>query len=183
MLFPMVDPRSLEKVRNLDPRKVEQFIQWKTQARQQKQQARPVDHTDKRWIGVGVKSGGQLLIGGVESVAAVMVNLVNGETFDLEVISSRWGLGLGGSGSVVVACPCEGGGEACAPSARSTACARRAFAHLCAPYGDRQQPNAERRIERAGGDLDRKRRRHQGLARALQVARRSEIERIASECP
>src|SRR5215207_358438 len=28
----------------------------------------------------------------------------------------------------------EGGGEACAPFARSTACARRAIAHLCGPY-------------------------------------------------
>ncbi|HKD28958.1 MAG TPA: hypothetical protein VKC66_24010 [Xanthobacteraceae bacterium] len=55
----------------------------------------------KRWIGFGVKSGGQLLIGGVESVTAFMVNLESGETFDLEIISSRWGLGLGGSGGAV----------------------------------------------------------------------------------
>ena len=56
----------------------------------------------KRWIGFGVKSGGQLLIGGVESTTAYMVNLGSGETFDLEIISSRWGLGLGGSGGAVV---------------------------------------------------------------------------------
>jgi hypothetical protein len=56
----------------------------------------------KHWIGFGVKSGGQLGIGGVESVTAYMVNLGSGETFDLEVISSRWGLGLGGSGNAIV---------------------------------------------------------------------------------
>ena len=61
-----------------------------------------MDYTPyKRWLGFGVKSGGQLLIGGVESTTAYMINLGNGETFHFEVISSRWGLGLGGSGGAV----------------------------------------------------------------------------------
>jgi hypothetical protein len=55
----------------------------------------------KRWLGFGVKSGGQLLIGGVESTTAYVVNLGDLETFDLQIISSRWGLGLGGSGVAV----------------------------------------------------------------------------------
>ncbi|WP_229159474.1 hypothetical protein [Bradyrhizobium brasilense] len=55
----------------------------------------------KRWLGFGVKSGGQLLIGGIESTTAYVVNLGDLETFDLQIISSRWGLGLGGSGGAV----------------------------------------------------------------------------------
>jgi len=63
---------------------------------------RPVDYTwTKRWLGFGVKSGGQLGIGGVESVTAYMLCLGDLETFNLEIISGRWGLGLGGSGSIV----------------------------------------------------------------------------------
>ena len=62
----------------------------------------PVDFTwTKRWLGFGVKSGGQLLIGGVETVTAYVVNLGDFETFDLQIISGRWGLGLGGSGNIV----------------------------------------------------------------------------------
>jgi hypothetical protein len=58
---------------------------------------KPVDHTwDKRWLGFGLKSGGQLLVGGVESVTAFVLCLGDLETFDLKIISSRWGLGLGG---------------------------------------------------------------------------------------
>lgn len=55
----------------------------------------------RRWLGFGVKAGGQLLIGGVESTTAYVVNLGDLETFDLQIISSRWGLGLGGSGGAV----------------------------------------------------------------------------------
>lgn len=64
----------------------------------------PVDHKfDNRWLGFGVKSGGQLGIGGVESVTAYVVNLGDIETFDLEIISGRFGLGLGGTvGAVAV---------------------------------------------------------------------------------
>jgi hypothetical protein len=61
-----------------------------------------IDSSYKHWLGVGVKSGGQLLIGGVESTTATLWNLGDGESFDLEVIASRWGLGLGGSGGAVV---------------------------------------------------------------------------------
>ncbi|MEO5860628.1 MAG: hypothetical protein ABIR33_16980 [Pyrinomonadaceae bacterium] len=62
----------------------------------------PIDKSfNKRWFGLGVKAGGQLGIGGVESTAAYMVNLGDAETFRLEVISSRWGIGLGGSGGAV----------------------------------------------------------------------------------
>lgn len=62
----------------------------------------PVDRKfDKRWLGFGFKSGGQLLIGGVESITAYVVNLGDFETFDLQIVNSRWGLGLGGSGGFV----------------------------------------------------------------------------------
>jgi len=47
------------------------------------------------------KSGGQLIFGGVESTTAYVVNLGDLETFDLQIISRRWGLGLGGSGVAV----------------------------------------------------------------------------------
>jgi hypothetical protein len=40
-------------------------------------------------------------IGGFESTTAYVVNLGDLETFDLEIISGRWGLGLGGSGGAV----------------------------------------------------------------------------------
>lgn len=60
-----------------------------------------MDKNYKRWIGFGGKSGGQLLIGGVESATAFMVNLGDYETFQLQIINSRWGLGLGGSGGAV----------------------------------------------------------------------------------
>lgn len=59
------------------------------------------DPNMKRWLGVGVKSGGQLLIGGVESLTSRVWCLGDGESFDLQMISSRWGLGLGGSGGAV----------------------------------------------------------------------------------
>jgi len=55
----------------------------------------------KRWVGFGVKSGGQLGIGGFESITAYMINLGNGETFELQIINARWGLGLGGSAGAV----------------------------------------------------------------------------------
>jgi hypothetical protein len=62
----------------------------------------PLDKNfNKRWIGAGVKAGGQLGIGGVESTTAYVVNLGDFETFDLQIISSRWGIGLGGSGGAV----------------------------------------------------------------------------------
>lgn len=63
-----------------------------------------MDYTQyKRWFGVGVKSGGQLGIGGVETTTAKMWNLGDGHSFDFELVSSRWGLGLGGSiGAVVI---------------------------------------------------------------------------------
>ncbi|MGJ4944282.1 hypothetical protein ACQR1W_27195 [Bradyrhizobium sp. HKCCYLS1011] len=69
---------------------------------QPRPQIDPVEHKSyQRWLGFGVKSGGQLLIGGVESTTAYVVNLGDLETFDLQIISSRWGLGLGGSGGAV----------------------------------------------------------------------------------
>lgn len=55
------------------------------------------------WIGVGAKTGGQLLIGGVESVGGVFINLNNPSmTNTFRMTSSRWGLGLGGGGGLVV---------------------------------------------------------------------------------
>ena len=63
-----------------------------------------MDYTQtKRWMGFGVKSGGQLLIGGYESTTAWLWNLHDGERFELQVHASRWGMGLGGSGGAVVA--------------------------------------------------------------------------------
>lgn len=62
----------------------------------------PIDRTwDKCWLGFGLKSGGQLVFGGFESVTAYMLNLGDLETFDLQIASSRWGLGLGGGIGVV----------------------------------------------------------------------------------
>jgi hypothetical protein len=60
-----------------------------------------MDSACNRWVGFGVKSGGQLLIGGIESTTAMMLNPENMATFDLEIFSSRWGLGLGGSAGAV----------------------------------------------------------------------------------
>jgi hypothetical protein len=56
----------------------------------------------RRWLGIGIKSGGQLGIGGYESTTAFIANLSDGNTSDFQVISSRWGLGLGGGGGAVV---------------------------------------------------------------------------------
>jgi hypothetical protein len=64
-------------------------------------QPSPSDKYFKRWLGFGGKVGGQLGIGGVETVEAFMLNLGDFETFNLEIINSRWGLGLGGSGGLV----------------------------------------------------------------------------------
>jgi hypothetical protein len=63
-----------------------------------------IDRTwDTRWLGFGVKSGGQLVVAGVESVTAFVMCLGDLETFDLEIVSSRWGPGLGGGiGAVAV---------------------------------------------------------------------------------
>jgi len=41
------------------------------------------------------------LRGGIETTTAYVVNLGDLETFDLQIVSSRWGLGLGGSGGAV----------------------------------------------------------------------------------
>jgi hypothetical protein len=55
----------------------------------------------KRWIGFGVKSGGQLAVVGLESTGAVMINLGNLEHFWLRIMNARYGLGLGGGAGVV----------------------------------------------------------------------------------
>jgi hypothetical protein len=68
---------------------------------QPRPQFEPEDKFFKRWLGFGGKSGGQLGIGGFETTWAYVVNLGDLETFDLEIISSRWGPGLGGSGGLV----------------------------------------------------------------------------------
>lgn len=57
---------------------------------------------NRRWIGFGAKAGGQLLFGGVESLTGYVMNLGDGETFDLKIVSSRYGFGLGGSAGFVV---------------------------------------------------------------------------------
>lgn len=62
-----------------------------------------MDYTQtKRWMGFGVKSGGQVGIGGYESTTAWLWNLHDGERFELQLHAGRWGLGLGGSGGAVV---------------------------------------------------------------------------------
>ncbi len=54
------------------------------------------------WLGVGVKSGGQLGFGGIESVTGRYYNLGNRMKRDFSMVSSRWGLGLGGGGGLFV---------------------------------------------------------------------------------
>ena len=41
---------------------------------------------NKRWLGVGAKSGGQLLFGGVESTSARLWNLNDGESLILKLL-------------------------------------------------------------------------------------------------
>src|ERR1035438_3559428 len=53
---------------------------------------------EETWLGLGVKSDGQLLVGGVESITGMLFNLGNvSDRHTFEMTSSRWGLGLGGS--------------------------------------------------------------------------------------
>jgi hypothetical protein len=57
------------------------------------------------WLGVGAKSGGQLLFGGVEGEAGILFNLDNPSMMRrYSITSSRWGLGLGGGGGITVTC-------------------------------------------------------------------------------
>ncbi len=57
------------------------------------------------WLGVGVKSGGILGIGGVESTSGIFFNVGNPSyTHTFSMTSSRWGLGLGGGGGLVGIC-------------------------------------------------------------------------------
>ena len=63
---------------------------------------KPIDNTwNRRWIGVGMKSGGQVAVIGLESTGAFMVNLGNHETFWLRILNARYGPGLGGSAGAV----------------------------------------------------------------------------------
>jgi hypothetical protein len=58
---------------------------------------------EETWIGIGAKSGGMLGIGGYESTQGKFFNVGNPTiTYDFTVSSSRWGLGLGGSGGGMV---------------------------------------------------------------------------------
>lgn len=60
---------------------------------------------DETWLGIGIKSGGQLLFGGVESVAGHFFNLgIKGMAPRFSMTSSRWGFGLGGG--VTLTCIC-----------------------------------------------------------------------------
>lgn len=57
---------------------------------------------DETWLGIGVKAGGMLGFGGVESVSGRFYNLGNtGVTYDFSMVSSRWGFGLGGGAGLV----------------------------------------------------------------------------------
>lgn len=57
------------------------------------------------WLGVGLKSGGQLLFGGVETEAGYFFNLDNNTAGHYySMTSSRWGFGLGGGGGVSIIC-------------------------------------------------------------------------------
>ncbi len=54
------------------------------------------------WLGIGVKAGGMLGVGGVESVSGTFYNLKNPRiTHRFSMVSSRWGFGLGGGGGLV----------------------------------------------------------------------------------
>ena len=57
---------------------------------------------DQKWLGIGVKTGGMLGFGGVESTSGTFFNLANpGITYGFSMTSSRWGIGLGGGGGLV----------------------------------------------------------------------------------
>jgi len=58
--------------------------------------------SEETWLGVGVKSGGQLLFGGVESTGGLFFNLGNPNVIHtFSMTSSRWGFGLGGGAQLV----------------------------------------------------------------------------------
>lgn len=58
---------------------------------------------EETWVGIGIKSGGSLLIGGVETTTGKFFNVGNpGVTYNFNIVSRRWGLGLGGGGGLVV---------------------------------------------------------------------------------
>ena len=58
---------------------------------------------EQTWLGIGVKSGGMLGVGGAESVSGTVYNLGNpGITYGFSMVSSRWGIGFGGGGGLVV---------------------------------------------------------------------------------
>lgn len=60
---------------------------------------------DETWLGLGVKSGGQLLIGGVESTGGLFFNIGNPSVIHkFSMTSSRWGFGLGGGAQLVCIC-------------------------------------------------------------------------------
>jgi hypothetical protein len=60
---------------------------------------------EETWLGIGIKSGGQLLFGGVESISGQFFNLgIASLTPRFTMTSSRWGLGLGGG--IQLSCIC-----------------------------------------------------------------------------
>jgi hypothetical protein len=60
---------------------------------------------EETWIGLGIKTGGQALFGGVESVSGTFHNLgVPGWKPRFSMTSSRWGFGLGGGISLTCIC-------------------------------------------------------------------------------
>ena len=60
---------------------------------------------DETWIGLGLKTGGQLIFGGVESVAGSFFKLGTPSWQPrFSMVSSRWGLGLGGGASLTCIC-------------------------------------------------------------------------------
>ena len=57
---------------------------------------------EETWLGIGVKAGGMLGFGGVESVSGTFYNIGNpGITYGFSMVSSRWGFGLGGGSGLV----------------------------------------------------------------------------------
>lgn len=56
----------------------------------------------RTWFGVGVKGGGILIAGGVESIYGKLFNLKNpGWHVTFSLMNIRFGLGIGGSGGIV----------------------------------------------------------------------------------
>jgi hypothetical protein len=60
---------------------------------------------NRTWLGVGLKTGGTLLVVGMENCEGKMFNLANPTArYDFSILSGRLGLGLGGGTGLSAVC-------------------------------------------------------------------------------